>query len=74
VAEEKVIVQRRGIGFLGLLAIVFITLKLTGYIAWSWWFVLAPLWVPFGIFLLVMGVIIGMALFALAVAKLLESR
>lgn len=35
-----------GIGFVGLLAIVFITLKLTGYIAWSWWWVLSPLWIP----------------------------
>lgn len=33
-----------GIGFLGLLAIVFITLKLTNVIAWSWWYVTAPLW------------------------------
>lgn len=33
-----------GIGFFGLLAIVFITLKLTGYITWSWFWVLAPLW------------------------------
>lgn len=38
-----------GIGFCGLLAIVFITLKLTGYIAWSWLWVLAPLWIPLGI-------------------------
>jgi hypothetical protein len=35
-----------GIGFTGLLALVFITLKLTGHIAWSWWWVLAPLWIP----------------------------
>jgi hypothetical protein len=35
-----------GIGFAGLLAIVFITLKLTGYIAWSWLWVLSPLWIP----------------------------
>jgi len=33
-----------GVSFLGLLTIVFITLKLTNYIAWSWWWVLAPLW------------------------------
>ena len=32
------------IGFLGLLAIVFITLKLTNFIDWSWWFVTMPLW------------------------------
>lgn len=35
-----------GIGFAGLLTIVFITLKLTGVIAWSWWWVLSPLWIP----------------------------
>jgi hypothetical protein len=34
-----------GIGFVGLLTIVFITLKLTGHIAWSWWWVLSPLWI-----------------------------
>ena len=33
-----------GIGFLGLLTIVFIVLKLTGDIFWSWWWVLAPIW------------------------------
>ena len=32
------------IGFWGLLALIFITLKLTGYITWSWVWVLAPLW------------------------------
>ena len=36
-----------GIGFSGLLTIVFITLKLTDYIDWSWWWVLSPLWIPF---------------------------
>lgn len=35
-----------GIGFLGILTLIFITLKLTGYIAWSWVWVVAPLWIP----------------------------
>ncbi len=35
-----------GITFCGLLTIVFITLKLTGYLSWSWWWVLSPLWLP----------------------------
>lgn len=35
-----------GIGFFGLLTILFIGLKLIGYIAWSWWWVLSPLWIP----------------------------
>jgi hypothetical protein len=34
-----------GIGFVGLLTIVFITLKLTHVIAWPWLWVLAPLWI-----------------------------
>ena len=34
-----------GIGFVGLLTILFIGLKLTHYIDWSWWWVLAPLWI-----------------------------
>ena len=42
-----------GVGFLGLLAILFIALKLTGYIAWSWWWVLSPLWIPVGIVLFI---------------------
>ena len=35
-----------GVSFLGLLGILFIALKLTGYIAWSWWLVLLPLYLP----------------------------
>lgn len=35
-----------GIGFSGLLTIVFIVLKLTSQIDWSWWWVLAPIWIP----------------------------
>ena len=40
-----------GIGFTGLLAVAFIVLKLTGAISWSWWWVLAPLWLPVALFL-----------------------
>lgn len=35
-----------GNGFCGLLAVLFIGLKLTHYIDWSWWWVLSPLWIP----------------------------
>lgn len=35
----------RGIGFVGLLTIVFITLKLLKVISWSWLWVLSPLWI-----------------------------
>ena len=40
-----------GIGFLGLLTIVFIILKLLNKITWSWWWILSPSWVPLVIFL-----------------------
>ena len=36
----------RGIGFGGMLAILFIALKLTKVVAWSWVWVLSPLWIP----------------------------
>lgn len=42
-----------GIGFFGLLTLMFIYLKLTGTIGWSWWWVLAPLWAPFALFIVV---------------------
>lgn len=38
--------QSGGIGFAGLLTIVFIVLKLTKYIDWSWWWVLSPILIP----------------------------
>lgn len=34
-----------GIGFAGVLTIVFIVLKLLGKITWSWWWVLSPIWI-----------------------------
>ena len=50
-----------GIGFFGMLAILFIGLKLAGFISWSWLWVLSPLWIP-GI------VIIAILIIALVVA------
>jgi len=32
------------------LAIIFIVLKLTGYVTWSWWWVTSPLWIPPALF------------------------
>lgn len=42
--ENTVKASSGGIGFFGLLTIVFIVLKLTGVIDWAWIWVLAPLW------------------------------
>lgn len=43
--------------FLSILCLIFITLKLTNYIAWSWWWVLAPIWIPVAILLLVFMIV-----------------
>ena len=42
-----------GIGFVGLLTIAFIVLKLTNYIDWSWWWVLSPIWIVIVIVIIV---------------------
>lgn len=45
-----------GIGFAGLLTVLFIGLKLTGAIAWSWWWVLSPLWIGWALVLLIVAI------------------
>ena len=57
-----------GIGFLGLLTVLFIGLKLTNYIDWSWWWVLAPLWGPLAIVAVVM-VVLGIVAAIIALVK-----
>jgi hypothetical protein len=51
-----------GIGFVGLLQITFIVLKLLGHITWSWWWVLAQMWISTLLGIILFGVIIGIAL------------
>jgi hypothetical protein len=46
-----------GIGFMGLLAIAFIVLKLTKVINWSWWWVVSPLWLPIALVLVILIVL-----------------
>jgi hypothetical protein len=50
-----------GIGFTGLLTILFITLKLLGVIKWSWVWVLSPTWVG-AVILIVVAVILAIKL------------
>ena len=48
------------IGFLGLLTLVFVVMKLLGYINWSWWLVFLPsiIGLGFGILILLVVIII----------------
>lgn len=48
---EKTAKSGGGIGFCGLLTVAFIVLKLTDHIDWSWWWVLAPIWIPIALLL-----------------------
>lgn len=45
-----------GIGFSGLLTIVFITLKLCHVINWPWWWVLSPIWIAASIGVLILAI------------------
>lgn len=54
--------QSGGIGFVGLLTIVFITLKLLDKIDWSWWWVLSPIWISILTALAIFGIILALAL------------
>ena len=46
-----------GIGFVGLLTIVFIVLKLVGVINWSWVWVLSPIWISLLLVIAIFAVI-----------------
>lgn len=61
-SSETKVSYSGGIGFIGLLTIVFIILKLIGKIDWSWWWVLSPLWITFALCMLIfisMVIVIG---------------
>ena len=50
-----------GIGFTGLLTVVFITLKLLGYISWSWWWVLSPIWISIALVVALLAIVLVVA-------------
>lgn len=54
--------QSSGAGVLGLLGVVFVTLKLTGFIDWSWWWVTLPFWGGFALILAILAVVFVVAL------------
>ena len=43
-----------GIGLPGLLTVLFVGLKLTNFIDWSWWWVLSPVWITIGVAVIAM--------------------
>ena len=66
-----------GIGVLGLLGVVFVTLKLCNVIDWSWWWVTAPFWGPLGIAAIILaacGVLLLVAFVADTMSKRRDGR
>ncbi len=51
--QSRNVSSSHGIGVGGALLVLFVALKLLGYINWSWWWVLAPAWIPAAILLLI---------------------
>lgn len=54
-----------GIGFSGALFLLFLGLKLTHYVSWSWWWVFSPLWIGA---CLVLGLLIAVVIFSFLAA------
>lgn len=44
--------SRYGMGFTSVLTLIFIVLKLCKVITWSWWWVLSPIWISWGLALM----------------------
>lgn len=63
-ASEKSAAASGGVGLLGWMFLLFLALKLTGVIDWSWWWVTAPLWggIVLGCALLVVVLVLGKVL------------
>lgn len=53
-------------GLVWILFFVFLILKLTGSVEWSWWLVTSPLWVPVGLVLIIHACVFVYALIVIA--------
>ena len=58
-----------GIGFVGLLTIVFIVLKLIDKIDWSWWWVLSPIWISAAVGVGIILIILVVALIMMFIER-----
>lgn len=62
--------QMSGAMFFELMFLMFLGLKISGLIDWSWWWIFAPIWVPIAILLGILGIL---ALF-LIISKAMEKN
>ena len=69
--NDKTTIQFGGTSFTGLLFLVFLTLKLTNVINWSWWWVTAPLWIPS---VIIIGIIALLGVVAFIIETILKKK
>jgi hypothetical protein len=53
-----------GIGFCGLLTLVFVIFKLLGKLDWSWWWVFSPILISTGFAILILGIVLLIGILA----------
>ena len=68
--KSKLTISIGNLSLSSTLFIVFLVLKLTGYISWSWWWVTAPLWAGPALFFGIIAIalclgLVGLILYAL---------
>ncbi len=57
------------LGFTGDLTILFIALKLTHFISWSWWWVLSPMWISVAAVLVIVGLMVLVAFVSVTIEE-----
>ncbi|MEU4709469.1 hypothetical protein AB0G00_23830 [Nocardia salmonicida] len=56
VAKHNPVTYGARFSWSGALFLLFLALKLTGSIAWSWWWVFSPLWLPIAVAVFIVGI------------------
>lgn len=62
--------RTNGIGLGTVLFLIFLVLKLTDNIDWSWWWVTAPLWIPLAIVVAILGIVVFYYIITLKLQKI----
>lgn len=71
-SQPTIKVSVPGFSIASLLTVLFVGLKLTHYIDWSWGWVVSPLWIPVVAALAFCAIVLGGALLVAALASLLK--
>lgn len=72
--DNKTVRVSGGISLPTVVFIVFLILKLTNVIDWSWWWVTSPLWIPFSIFIAICTVLFIVGVFIGIVRGIVKSK